>query len=135
MEANQRSHVVVVEDDINDAILLRHQLTKAEIDDYVVFKSNGKEALDFMLQEPVPPLAIFLDLHLPGMSGVDLFKRVRQEPRLKAVPVIVMTGFNDPHDTEACRKLGATAFLRKPIQLATFISTVAHLFPAKIRAD
>jgi len=132
MESNNPNQILVVEDDRDDVVLLTHQLTKAKIKDHVVFIDDGKEALDFLRQAPFPPIAIFLDLHLPGLSGVELLEKVRQEPRLKAVPVIVMTGYNDPHDVKKCNELGITAFLRKPINLTTFIKAVADLFQEKV---
>lgn len=118
----------MVEDDSNDSFLLRHQLARAQFKDHVVFIENGQEALDFLLQAPFPPIAILLDLHLPGLSGVELLQRVRQDSRLMAIPVIVMTGFNDPHDMKKCHELGITAYLPKPIDLSIFIKTVADLF-------
>ena len=63
------------------------------------------------------------------MHGVQLLERMRSEPRLKAVPVIIMTGATDRHDMEQCQKLGVTAYLPKPIKLSTFIRTITHLFP------
>jgi len=129
MKLTNQTQILVVEDDANDSFLLTHQLAKAQMDDCVVLIDNGKEALDFLLHAPVPPIALFLDLHLPGISGIELLETIRQEPRLKAMPVIVMTGFNDPHDMKKCIQLGVTAYLQKPIKLATFIKTIAHLFP------
>ena len=129
MKLNKQMQILVVEDDISDSFLLTRQLAQAEMDDHVIFIGDGKEALDFLLQASIPPIAVFLDLHLPGLSGVDLLERIRQESRLQAMPVIVMTGFNDPHDMKKCIRLGVTAYLQKPIKLATFIKTIAHLFP------
>jgi len=128
MKPTKRSQILVVEDDKDDIFLLNHQLARAKIKDHVIFIDNGREALDYLLQSPVPPIALFLDLHLPGLSGVEVLERMRQEPRLLDVPVVVMTGYNDPHDMKKCHELGVTAYLRKPINLSTFIKTVADLF-------
>jgi len=128
MKQNELSHILVVEDDTDDLFLLTHQLEKAKIKDHVTFMGNGKEALNYLLQAPFPPIVIFLDLHLPGLSGVELLHRIRQDSRLKTVPVIVMTGFNDPHDIKQCHALGITAFLTKPLDISTFTSAVANLF-------
>src|ERR1700682_6182476 len=98
MKLKERTQILVVEDDSTDTFLLIRQLARAQIDDHVVFIDNGKEALEFLLQARFPPIVIFLDLHLPGLGGVELLERVRREPRLQAIPVIIMTGFNDPYD-------------------------------------
>ena len=131
MKLNKQRQILVVEDDSDDIFLLTHQLETAKIKEHVVFIGNGKEALDFLLQARFPPIVIFLDLHLPGLNGVTLLERVRQESRLQAVPVIIMTGFNDPHDMKKCRALGITTYLQKPIVLTTFIKTVTDLFQEK----
>jgi two-component system response regulator len=125
---NQQLQILVVEDDATDSLLLARQLAKAQIDNHVIFIDNGKEALDFLLQATAPPFAIFLDLHLPGLSGIELLEKVRQEPRLKAVPVIIMTGSNDPHDVKKCSTLGVIAYLPKPLKLTTFVGAITHVF-------
>jgi two-component system, response regulator len=121
--------ILVVEDNADDSFLLTRQLARAHFDDCVTVVSNGQDALDFLNHTMAIPLAIFLDLRLPGMSGIQLLEKIRQEPRLQAVPVIVMTGSADPRDVEECSRLGVTAYLPKPVSLTTFIKTVAHLFP------
>ncbi len=90
---------------------------------------NGQDALDFLQHSSAPPLAIFLDLRLPGLSGIEVLEQIRANERIRAVPVIIMTGSVDPKDVEECSRLGVTAYLPKPVGLSTFIKTVAHLFP------
>jgi len=131
MKSIPRNQILVVEDDRDDIFLLTNQLARAEINEHVLFIDNGKEALDFLLKAPTPPIALFLDLHLPGLSGVDLLERMRREPRLQDVPVVVMTGYNDPHDMKRCHELGITAYLQKPVNLSTFLKTVADLFQSQ----
>jgi len=129
MAQNEATQILVIEDNADDSFLLYRQLAKAQIDDHVTLIGNGKEALDFLLQLSVPPLVIFLDLKLPGLNGIEVLERIRQEARFKTVPVIIMTGSDNPSDLEKCSNLGVTSYLSKPIGLTTFIKTVAHLFP------
>jgi len=121
--------ILVVEDNADDSFLLTRQLARAHFDDCVTVIGNGQDAFDFLQHTTAIPLAVFLDLRLPGMSGTQLLEKIRQEPRLRDVPVIVMTGSVDPRDVEECSRLGVTAYLPKPVTLTTFIKTVAHLFP------
>lgn len=123
--------ILVVEDDADDSFLLTRQLAKAQIEDHVTVIGNGKEALDFLSKAATPPIAVFLDLRLPGLSGLELLIRIRQEARFQTMPIIIMTGSSNPKDLEECNRLGVTAYLAKPIGLTTFIKTVAHLFPPK----
>ena len=129
MEPLTLTHILVVEDNLDDSFLLTRQIQKAQIDDHVAVIEDGREALDYLQKSPTVPLAVFLDLRLPGLSGIELLRRIRQDARFHELPIIVMTGSNDPNDLQECHRLGVTAFLPKPVGLGTFIKTVAHLFP------
>jgi CheY-like chemotaxis protein len=129
MRTDNLTRLLVVEDNVDDTFLLTRQLARAQIDDCVTVIGNGTDALEFLLNTSPAPLAVFLDLSLPGMSGIDLLKQIKREPRLREVPVIIMTGSLNPIDLAECNKLGIKAYLSKPVSLTTFIKTVAHLFP------
>lgn len=129
MEPETSTRILVVEDNVDDSFLLTRQLARAHIDDCVTVIGDGKDALDFLLNGTISPLAVFLDLRLPGLSGIQLLEAIRQEPRLKSTPVIIMTASIDPKDVEECTRLGVTAYLPKPVNITTFIKIVAHLFP------
>jgi two-component system response regulator len=124
--------VVVVEDNLDDRDLLIRQLRKSQIDTHVKFLTDGKEALDFLSQLPRPLpftdlIAIFLDLKLPGMSGVELLRAIRSLPRVQNTPVIIMTSSLDPKDFEACQELKVAAFVPKPITFESFSKAITGL--------
>ena len=77
------------------------------------FKSfeSADEFLPQFKQEPGD--VVVLDLHLPGMSGLDLLKRFEKDR--KHITVIVVTAFDDPASRESCREYGVKAYLRKPV--------------------
>ena len=133
MATDSLTRLLVVEDNEDDTFLLTRQLARAQIDDCVTVIGNGADALAFLKQTTPLPLAVFLDLNLPGMSGIDLLKEMKKEPSLKDVPVVVMTGSLRSADMEECGRLGVTAYLTKPVGLSAFIKTVTDLFP-KTRA-
>jgi CheY-like chemotaxis protein len=128
IDPRSKTPILVVEDNADDSFLLTRQLARAHFEDCVTVIGNGQDAFDY-LQRTSTPLAVFLDLKLPGMSGVELLEKIRQDDRLRSVPVIVMTGSLDPRDVETCNGLGVTAYLPKPVGLSTFIKAVTHLFP------
>ena len=124
--------VVVVEDNEDDRDLLIRQLKKSQIDSHVKFFATGEEALDFLSRLPrqLPfseLIAIFLDLQLPRMSGVDLLREIRKLPRVSRIPVIIMTSSLDPRDFEACQALKAAAFVPKPITFESFSKAITGL--------
>ncbi len=129
MDSPRLSQIIIVEDDDNDSYLLARQVARAQIDDHVRIIRDGREALDVLFTLPLLPMAIFLDLHLRGMSGVEVLRKLKEHPRLSKIPVFIMTGSTNPRDFEDCMALGVTAYLAKPVSLPTFIRAVAHLYP------
>jgi CheY-like chemotaxis protein len=131
--------VVVIEDNEDDRDLLVRQLRKSRVDNNVKFLSDGKEALNFLANLPPPSpfcdlIAIFLDLKLPGINGVDLLREIRKTPRVQNIPVIIMTSSLDPKDFEACQDLKVSAFIPKPVTFDLFskaITGVSHM-PASL---
>ncbi len=123
---------VIVENDDDDREMLRRHLHKCRIDHHVKFLSDGMEALDFLSRLPPPApfcdlIAIFLDLKLPGMGGVDLLREIRKTPRVQKTPVIIMTASLDPRDFEACHNLKVSAFIPKPVTFRLFSRAIVGL--------
>lgn len=123
--------VIVVEDNPDDSELLLRQLRKSGMDTHVKFISNGQEALDFIVGKITAPrelIAIFLDLKLPSLSGLELLRRLRQRDDFRQTPVIVMTSSNDPADLEECRRLSVSNYVSKPVTFTSFSKAVADVF-------
>jgi two-component system, response regulator len=125
--------VLVVEDNPDDRELLLRQLRKSGMDNHVKFISNGQEALDFLTRPRTVSLAedliaIFLDLKLPSLSGLELLRRLRVRDELQDIPIIVMTSSNDPNDLEECRRLKVTNYVSKPVTFTSFSKAVADVF-------
>jgi CheY-like chemotaxis protein len=109
--------ILIVEDNPVDSYLLEQQLASFDLEDQIHVIADGKEALEYLLRVSPPPYAVFLDLRLPRLSGVQLLHEIRKEPRLHALPVIVMTNSIDPADAEKCARLGVCAYSSKPLDL------------------
>jgi len=130
---NNSVRVVVIEDNADDRELLLRQLKKSGMASHVKFIDDGKEALDFLVGPRTEVLAedliaIFLDLKLPSLDGLELLRRLRANDRLRNLPVIVMTSSNDPQDMEECRRLKVTSYVPKPVSFTTFSKAVADVF-------
>jgi len=108
---------MLVEDNIDDQFLTKRTLRKAGINSISV-AGDGQEALNILLTsgEPLPELLI-LDLRLPKIHGLKVFAELRRQERTKALPVLILTSSDDPEDRETCFKLGAIAYLIKPLEL------------------
>jgi two-component system, response regulator len=124
--------VVVIEDDENDRALLLRQLRKSKIDEHVKFLTDGKEALIFLSDlPPAQPfcnlIAIFLDLKLPSISGLDLLRQIKQIQGMQNVPIIIVTSSLDPKDFEECQRQNVAAFVPKPVTFESFSKAITGL--------
>lgn len=112
--------ILVVEDNIDDERLATRTFTKSGRTETLRTARDGEEALDLLRRLP-PPLLVFLDLKLPRLSGMDVLLAIREDERLKTLPVIVLTSSNEQSDVAACFGLGCNAFVRKSIDFDQYV--------------
>jgi CheY-like chemotaxis protein len=125
--------VIVVEDSLNDQELLHHQLRRTPLGDHVLFFTDPRKALTLLRAPDATSLreglaALFLDVNLPYMSGIDLLRRLRTIEGLDHVPVIVMTTDPHPDTIAACKELNVAYFAEKPVTFTHFSKVLADLF-------
>lgn len=102
--------VIIVEDDPNVASFLETTLT---VDHETRLVTNGAEALQLL--EHVTPDLVVLDIRLPGVSGVDVCRRIRSEKRLSSAKLLIVTGYPDSPEMQEINQIGVDALLKKPI--------------------
>ncbi len=73
------------------------------------------------------PVLVFLDVHVPGYSGLEVLERIRAHPRLGSIPVVMLSASGDEHDIERAYALGATAYLVKPAGIHGLRDMLAEL--------
>ncbi|KAA5598182.1 response regulator [Blastochloris sulfoviridis] len=114
--------VLIVEDnELN--MKLFHDLLEAH--GYATLMTRkGIDAVDLARQH-MPDL-ILMDIQLPEVSGLDVTKWIKDDPKLKSIPVVAVTAFAMKGDEERIRGGGCEAYLSKPISIAKFIETVRH---------
>jgi two-component system response regulator len=125
--------MLVADDDENDLRMIARALP----DDPaypVTFVHDGGEALDFLhgrgpfaLPVPERPGVLLLDLHMPRCNGWDVLREIQGDDRLRGIPVVIFSSSDREHDMRACYDLGATAYVMKPADPATFRQTVARI--------
>lgn len=101
--------IVIVDDEMMNLVLEEHALA----DEYqVICATSGEEALKAMNRE-VPDL-VLLDIEMPGMDGKTVARIMKEDDRLKEVPIVFLTADSDPDTQIECLKLGAEDFVIKP---------------------
>src|ERR1051326_2243575 len=114
---NKHQHFLfVVEDDDDFAMLLQRALLKAGVPAGNVrrYRDGGAALADLMSIDIIRPSALFLDIDLPGVSGLSVLERVHARERLANLPVFVLSGREDGHSIAVARDLGARGYWVKP---------------------
>jgi CheY-like chemotaxis protein len=68
-----------------------------------------------------------LDIRMPKMDGVELLRRIKAEPALHAMPVIMLTTTNDPREVKECYELGCNSYVTKPVNYQQFAEALTRL--------
>jgi two-component system cell cycle response regulator DivK len=117
--------ILIVEDNELNMKLFNDLL---EAHGYATLKTrDGIEALK-IAREHLPDL-IIMDIQLPEVSGLDVTKWLKEDERLKHIPVIAVTAFAMKGDEEKIREGGCQDYIAKPISVAKFIETVERHLP------
>lgn len=120
-------HVLVVDDDPDFRVLARTCI-EAELEPCVVVESDGSDALSLLEARRFE--LVVLDLQMPGMSGLDLTKAIRERHAREALKILVVTGHGSASDWRVLREHGADAFTVKPLEPGTFTSAARRLIEA-----
>jgi CheY-like chemotaxis protein len=137
--------LLVVEDDPGDADLIQEAWRQRMPQSAFQVMPDGEAAIAYLrhegpYQDAKDPELVLLDLNLPKRDGRDVLKTIREDARLRALPVVVLTTSNAERDIARAYQLGANCYITKPIgltafmrtidQVETFWSSVAQLPPA-----
>jgi CheY-like chemotaxis protein len=126
--------ILLVEDNPKDAELALNALAEYHLANRVLHLRDGTEALDYLYRRgrfagnaDGMPAVILLDLKMPKVDGMEVLRQVKSDPRLKIIPVIIMTSSREEQDLERCYKLGANSYVVKPVKFHEFVEAVKQL--------
>ena len=119
--------ILLVEDDPRDLELTLRTLKKNNIANHIFVARDGAEALAFLQSGSPQPRLVLLDLKLPKVSGLEVLTQLRQNPATKDTPVVILTSTDDQPEIDACYRLGANSFVRKPVDFAQFTEAVRQV--------
>ncbi len=127
--------VLLIEDNPDDKRLTLRALRKNNIMNEVVVAYDGQEALDYLFAQgkfsdrdsQLTPSLIILDLKLPGLSGMDVLKRIRTDSATSGIPIVVLTGSDEPSMIESAYRAGANSYIVKPTGSADYSDMVLHI--------
>ena len=122
------TEILLVEDNPTDLELALRIFKKHRIANRIEVARDGVEALDFLFGEGahasrgtvVIPKVILLDLKLPKIGGIEVLRRVKNDPRTRAIPIVVLTSSREEKDLLESYKLGVNSYIVKPVDFDQF---------------
>jgi two-component system response regulator len=135
MNENNAVEILIVEDTPQDLELTLRALRKAKLSNRIQVARDGAEAIEFIFGEGTHagrnidngPKVILLDLKLPKIDGIEVLRRVKGDPRTKAIPVVVLTSSKEQKDVVESYQLGVNSYIVKPVDFERFASAVGDL--------
>jgi two-component system response regulator len=127
--------ILLVEDNPDDVELTLHAFKKSKLVNRIRVIRDGAEALDYLFGGgefagrdvlDVPHL-VLLDLKLPKVSGIEVLRRIRGDPRTRSIPVVAMTSSREERDIAETYKLGINSYIVKPVDFDQFGKVVEQL--------
>ena len=130
--AGRAIDILLVEDDPGDELITREAFEHNKIKNKLHVAHDGEEGLDFLYRrgahaEAVRPDLILLDLNLPKYDGRQVLERIKTDPELSLIPVVVLTTSSAEEDILRSYKLHANAYVTKPVDLDQFIAAVQKI--------
>ena len=127
--------VLLVEDSPEDYEVTVRGLRKAGLASPIHRCEDGDDALDYLrrrgqyagLAQSPRPGVILLDLNMPGTDGYEVLAEIKSDEDLKVIPVVVLTTSSNESDIERCYRAGANSYVRKPVNLESFMDAVHRL--------
>jgi len=130
-EQEKTPTVLVVDDNQQNLELLQAYLE--DMDCRTIPASDGPQALDIVAREP--PDLILLDVMMPKMSGFEVCKRIKNDPKTTDIPIIMVTALNEFGDIERGIDSGTDDFLSKPVNKLELITRVKTMLKLKHLSD
>jgi len=126
--------ILIVEDSELDLELTISALRDSHFMNEVDVARDGAEALDYLYRRgafasrpDVLPVVVLLDLKMPKVNGLEVLERMKTDPRLKNIPVVMLTSSREEQDLVRSYELGVNAFVVKPVDFPQFAESVKQL--------
>ncbi|WP_435015512.1 response regulator [Tundrisphaera sp. TA3] len=126
--------LVLAEDDEGHANLVQRNLRRAGFVNAMVHVKDGQEALDYIRGEGAHAsrtlsdwVLLLLDINMPRIDGIEVLRRIKNDPQTSKIPVIMLTTTDDPREVERCYDLGCSVYLTKPVEYEGFVEAINRL--------
>jgi two-component system response regulator len=127
--------ILFAEDSVDDAALTIRGLKKSGFTNKLYHVKDGAEALEFLYCKgdytlrdiTEKPRLILLDLKMPKVSGLQVLEKIKSDPNLKSIPVVILTSSKENPDIERCYAFGANSYIVKPVDSDKFFNAIKDI--------
>jgi CheY-like chemotaxis protein len=127
--------ILFAEDSNDDAMLTVRALKKSGLTNKIHHVKDGAEALEFMYCKGAytsrnikqHPKLILLDLKMPKLSGMDVLEKIKSDPHIRSIPIVILTSSKKDPDITKCYALGANSYIVKPVESENFFHALKEL--------
>jgi CheY-like chemotaxis protein len=123
--------ILLAEDSLNDIELSMAALRENHVANQVVVTRDGAETLDYLYRRNayqgrsgINPVLLLLDLKMPKVDGLDVLRQIKSDPRLRTIPVVILTSSCEEEDLVRSYNLGVNAYVVKPVEFGEFVDAV-----------
>jgi two-component system response regulator len=127
--------ILLVEDSDEDAELTIRALKQRKLANDLFRVKDGAEALEFIFAtgayaergKLAKPRVVLLDLKLPKVDGMEVLRRMKEDPATRTIPVVMLTSSKEDRDLESAYRLGVNSYIVKPVEFDKFVAAVEML--------
>jgi CheY-like chemotaxis protein len=130
----QHKRILLAEDNPNDIELTLEALEEHRLANEVVSVRDGSEALDYLYRRGAfaarpegAPVLVLLDLKMPKVDGMEVLRQIKADPKLKMIPVVMMTSSREEQDLIRSYQLGVNSYVVKPVKFTEFVDSIKQL--------
>ncbi len=131
---NELKRILLAEDNRKDVELTLSALSSNHLANEIAVVRDGAEALDYLYRRDkyadIPegnPAVVLLDIKMPKLNGLEVLERMKADPLLKLIPVVMLTSSREEPDLELAYRLGVNAYVVKPVDFAQFVGAVRQV--------
>lgn len=131
---SQSPVILIVDDDEGHAILVRENLLAAGLNNPIEHFTDGQAVLDFFFNPnsarqhvPGQVYLVLLDVRMPKVEGTEVLRRLKADPELRKMPVVILTTTDDAREVERCHQLGCNVYIQKPVDYDKFAEAIRRL--------
>ena len=124
-------YILLADDNEDDLELEQRALAQYHVANEIIVVRDGAETLDFLFRRgefnnrnQADPLVVLLDINMPKVNGLEVLQQMKNDQRLRHIPVVMLTSSRQGPDVEHCYSLGANAYVVKPVDFAQFADAV-----------